>query len=374
VLKERWGLVLDALGKPSSIVPFIMPERVAKGPATENLTDVTGSGPFRMVKEEWSPGAKVVYVRNGRYVPRAEAPSGLAGGKQAKVDRVEWIYMPDAQTGAAALMAGELDIFEELPADLIPVVTRRPTVKVAPQDTFGIQMVFRMNHLFPPFDNPKIRQAIRYMVDQRTFTSALVNDPAFYKVCLSYYMCSSPYFTEAGSVKQDLAKAKQLVAESGYDGSPVIVLHGDTGPTHVFSTVAESLMKEIGLKVDAQMMDWGTLTARRTAKANWSLFISGPAGPDMNDPLGHLALRSNCERAWFGWPCDAEIERLREAFAKATDAAEQKKLAEQIQLRAHEVVPYVPLGQLYLVRGYSAKLSGILAAPLPVYWNIAKAN
>ncbi|MBM3548696.1 MAG: ABC transporter substrate-binding protein [Alphaproteobacteria bacterium] len=375
VLKEKWGLVLEALGKPSSIVPFIMPERVAKGPANENLTDVTGSGPFRMLKDEWSPGAKVVYVRNERYLPRSEAPSGLAGAKQAKVDRVEWLYMPDAQTGANALMAGELDIFEELPPDLIPVVTRRPTVKVAPQDNFGIQMVFRMNHEAPPFNNPKVRQAIRYMVDQQTFTSALVSDPRFYKVCPSYYMCSSPYFTEAGSVKQDLAKARQMIAESGYDGSPVIVLHATDGaPTHVFSTVAGSLMKEIGLKVDAQMMDWGTLTARRTAKSNWSLFISGPAGPDMNDPLGHLGLRSNCEKAWFGWPCDAEIERLRDAFANATDSAEQKKLAEQVQLRANEVVPYVPLGQLYLVRGYSAKLSGILAAPLPVYWNIAKAN
>lgn len=152
------------------------------------------------------------------------------------------------------------------------------------------------------------------------------------------------------------------------------MLHGNTGPTHVFSTVAESLMQQIGLKVDAQMMDWGTLTSRRTAKTGWSLFISGPAGPDMNDPLGHLALRSNCERAWFGWPCDAEIERLRDAFANATDAAEQRKIAEQVQLRANEVVPYVPLGQLYLVRGYSTKLSGIVAAPLPVYWNIAKAN
>ncbi len=125
------------------------------------------------------------------------------------------------------------------------------------------------------------------------------------------------------------------------------------------------------------MMDWGTLTARRTAKTNWSLFISGPAGPagpDMSDPLGHLGLRSNCDKAWFGWPCDEEIEKLRGAFADAADPAERKRIAEAVQRRANEVVPYVPLGQLYLARGYSTKLSGILAAPLPVYWNIAKAN
>jgi peptide/nickel transport system substrate-binding protein len=111
-LKEPWGLVLDALGKPSSQVPFIMPERIAKTPATQSITDPVGSGPFIMKKEEWVPGSKIVYVKNPAYVPRNEPPSGLAGGKRALVDRVEWLYMPDPQTAANAVRSGELDIFE----------------------------------------------------------------------------------------------------------------------------------------------------------------------------------------------------------------------------------------------------------------------
>jgi peptide/nickel transport system substrate-binding protein len=377
-LKEPWGLVLDALGKPSSQVPFIMPERLAKTPSTQAITDPTGSGPFIMKKEEWVPGAKIVYVKNPGYVPRNEPPSGLAGGKRANVDRVEWLYMPDPQTAANAVRSGELDIFEEVPTDMLKDLGKSANVKIAPQDSLGVQAVFRMNSLQPPFDNPKVRQVILNMIDQETFMRAAVDDPKLYTVCASFYMCTSPNYTNAGWPKPDMAKAKQLLKDSGYKGEPVVVLHGNEGLTNVLSLVAEQVMRDVGLKVDAQSMDWGTLTARRTSKnpptqGGWSLFISAPTGADMMDPLGHLGLRSNCDKAWFGWPCDEQIEKMRGDYANTADEAKRKDLAKSTQQRALETVPYVPLGQMYLVRAHSAKLSGILTAAIPVYWNIRKA-
>ena len=98
-----------------------------------------------------------------------------------------------------------------------------------------------------------------------------------------------------------------------------------------------------------------------------------PTGADMMDPLGHLGLRSNCEKAWFGWPCDAEVEKLRNTFATVSETGKRVEIAKAVQLRALETLPYVPLGQMYLVRAHSAKLSGILNAAIPVYWNIRKA-
>src|SRR5438045_3706652 len=108
-LKKPFPLALEALAKPSSNVPFIMPERIAKTDASTNITEAIGSGPFKFVKEEWVPGSKVVYVRNTDYVPRKEPPSWAAGGKVVKVDRVEWLYIPDSATAAAAINAGEVD-------------------------------------------------------------------------------------------------------------------------------------------------------------------------------------------------------------------------------------------------------------------------
>jgi peptide/nickel transport system substrate-binding protein len=111
-LREPFGLMLQALGKPSVNVPFIMAKRVADTPADKQIGDTTGSGPFIFQHAEWQPDARVVYLRNPRYRPRAEPPSGTAGGKVAKVDRVEWVIIKDPQTQANALVEGEVDIIE----------------------------------------------------------------------------------------------------------------------------------------------------------------------------------------------------------------------------------------------------------------------
>src|SRR5262249_26325570 len=102
VLKEPYGLVLETLGKPSSNVPFMMPKRVAETDPNSQIGDFIGSGPFIFKKDEWKPGDKTVYVKNPDYKPRSEAPSWLAGGKVAKVDRVEWLAIPDHQTAINA--------------------------------------------------------------------------------------------------------------------------------------------------------------------------------------------------------------------------------------------------------------------------------
>ena len=165
-LKRPFALTLDALGKPSSNVPFIMPERVAKTDAFENIKDTIGSGPFKFVKEEWVPGNKVVFVKNTDYVPRKEAPSWASGGKVVKVDRVEWIYIPDSATAAAALNAGEVDWWQMVPPDLVPLLTKNKDIKVENTDPMGSMGMIRFNQLHPPFNNPKMRQALLYVVNQ----------------------------------------------------------------------------------------------------------------------------------------------------------------------------------------------------------------
>ena len=98
LLREPCGFVLEALGKPSSNVPFIMPKRVAETPADKQIEDATGSGPYIFAKEEFKPGDKAVYVKFAKYVPRKEPPSGSTGGKHVYVDRVEWnLALRDAQ-------------------------------------------------------------------------------------------------------------------------------------------------------------------------------------------------------------------------------------------------------------------------------------
>ncbi|MCK8783283.1 ABC transporter substrate-binding protein [Roseomonas sp. NAR14] len=379
VLRQPFGLMLEALAKPSGQPLFIMPARVAATPAERQITDPTGSGPFMLRREDWRIGDRVTYRRNPDYVPRAEPPDGLAGGKRAGVERVEWVFLPDAQTALNALVTGEIDLYEELPPDLFPVVRRARNLRLGPQDNVGVQPIFRMNQAQPPFDNPRLRQAMRHLVDPARFLPAYLNDPALWQDCRSFYVCSSRYRTEAGWVRPDLAEARRLVAASGYDGTPVVVLDAqDSTVSHTFALVAADLLQQAGLRVEVQAMDWATLVQRRLSRnppgqGGWGLFVSAPSGLDAMDPAGHNAMRSACERTGLpGWPCDAEMERLRDAYLAAPDAGGRAEVAAAYHARALETVPYMPLGQFSLVRGYSARLRGILDAPVPVYWNISK--
>jgi len=378
-LKAPWGLVLDALAKPGGSVPFIMPARIASGPADKLIDDPTGSGPFVMKRDEWLAGDRIVYTRNVGYVPRAEPASGLAGGKRPGFDRFEYRVLPDSQTALAALIRGEIDIFEEIPPDLLPLLKNRPEIKVARTSDIGPQQALRMNQVQPPFNNVKLRQAVSYAIDPEAFLRALNDDTSLVgRACPSFFTCTSPYFADVGWPKPDLEKARALVRESGYDGTPVVLLDPvDVPLSHYHVVLANAVFQSIGLKTDLQAMDWGTLTARRVSKApvdkgGWSVFITGPSGVDVMEPISHSAIRANCDRAFFGWACDAEIERIREAFADAVDPAERQRLAAALQRRALEVVPYWPVANLYLLRGYRSSLSGLLAPPAPAYWNVTR--
>ena len=381
-LKKPFPYVLDALGKPSSNVPFIMPEKIAKTDAFTQVTDPTGSGPFKMVKDQWVPGSKVVYVKNTDYVPRKEAPSWGAGAKVVKVDRVEWIYIPDSATAAAAINAGEVDWWQQVPRDLIPVLAKNKDIKVDNTDPLGAIGILRFNHLQVPFNNQKLRQAVLAVLDQKDYAIAIAGDPKNGKPCASFFTCGTPLANTAGSDvlsgKRDVDKAKALVKESGYKGEKIILMTATDQPiVHAQALVTQELMRKIGLNVELAASDWGTLITRRSVKESvekggWSVFHTWFVGPDIVSPALNSPLRGAGDKSWFGWPTDAKLEELRDAWFAASSAAEQKKVAEEMQKRAFETVPYIPTAQFIVPTAYRSNLSGVIVSPVTFIWNVEK--
>ena len=381
-LTAPYGLVLQSLGKISSNVPFMMPERHAETDPFEQIPEIVGSGPFIFVKEEWVPGAKVVYVKNPAYVPRSEPPSFAAGGKVAKVDRVEWHYIPDAATAMNALISGEMDYFELPPHDLLPIMEASPGVTVENLDPLGVQGWIRMNHLHPPFDDVRVRRAVLWLLDQELYMRAAVGNPAYYRTCPALFACGTPYETAIGSqalTGVDADKARALLAEAGYDGTPVVILQATDIPiNNGASLVTAQLLRQIGVTVELQAMDWSTLTSRRAIsdpvdQGGWNIFITWWIGADILNPIANIGVSGGCrERAWFGWPCDPEIEALRDEFARSTDPAEQKRIADAVQTRAYEIVTYGSFGQWFNPIAYRDSLRGMIKSPVPFFWNIDK--
>ena len=380
VLKSPTGVVLQALSKPSGN-PFIMPKRVAETSPNDQIKEFVGSGPFIFKADEWKPGDKTVYVRNPKYKPRAEPASGLAGGKIAKVDRVEWIAMPDQQTAVSALHAGEIDIIEAPQHDLYPLLKKDRNAELINPSKWGSQYIYRFNQLHKPFDNAKNRQAMLYALNQKDFLDGVIGDPQFYQVCKAMFICGGPYETTAGfedKYESNFAKAKQLLAEGGYDNTPVVLLHStDLYALANMAPIAKSLMEKAGMKVDMQSMDWQTLVARRARKdapdkGGWNVLITSTSGADSLDPLTYSCFRASCAKAGFGWPCDAEITRLRDAFADEVDETKRKEIVEKLQLRAAEVPTHAFLGQYNNAMAIRKNVTGSVVSPVPVFWNIEK--
>ncbi len=373
VLKQPFGLVLDALAKPSNYAPFILPERFARLPDGSPKFEPIGSGPFIFKKDEWQPGNKNVYVRNPDYVPRKEPPDGFAGGKVVKVDRVEWLTMPDVNTAANALLAGEVDWLENASYDVVAQLEGKPGITVEPTDPLGTQTYLRPNQLHPPFDNVKARQALLYMVDHDEYGQAIAGDKRFYTDCWAFVMCGSPYGSQAGAVKQDFAKAKSLLQEAGYKGEKITLLEPTNTPQFdAAALVTAAQLRKIGVAVDLVPVDYNMMIARRTKKDGWNLYDSGNQAVDVASPMTNVYLASNCAEAAPGWPCDKEIEDLKDAFTRATTDDERKAIAEKIQLRAMETVPYVPIAQLKIIAAYRSSLTGVLHSPIALYWNVEK--
>jgi peptide/nickel transport system substrate-binding protein len=177
---------------------------------------------------------------------------------------------------------------------------------------------------------------------------------------------------------RDVKLAKQLVAESGYRGEPVVLLSPSDRPVYsAVSYVTRELFQNIGLNVDFQAMDWGSVITRRTSqsptdKGGWSAFITALDGVTVSNPGGNFALRGSGKKAWFGWPTDEKLESLRDAWFDAPDLRSQKAIAEQIQRRGLETLPYIPLGQFFQPTAFRSDIKDIVKAMYPLFWGVRR--
>ena len=380
-LKEPFCCLTLMMPGTSTAYGGIFREKEALIDPNTPVTESIGSGPFKFNKAEWVPGAKVVYDKNTDYVPRSEPPSGIAGGKVVKLDRVEYKVIPDAATAFTALGAGEVDLLDQPTLDLIPTVEKNPDVVISNITMLENYGGLRPNVLFPPFNNPKARQALALMVNQSEYAQAAYGDRKYWRTCMSMMVCGGPYGFETGGepyAKQDLEKARQLLKESGYNGEKIVVIGAADIPSlNALTLMTVENLKKIGANVEPVIADWGSIVTRRSKmdapdKGGWHIFHTTFGGAGGSHLLTSLPVGTNCEKAWFGWPCDATAEEIRSKFAKEPDPAKQKVLAEAFQKRLWEVIPFVPLAQYTQPVPHRKNVIGIRKSPIQTFWGVDK--
>lgn len=380
-LTQPTTLLLTGLAKLSSRPAFMMPERIAETPGSEQITEYIGSGPFEFVEEEFQPGVRVVYEKNEDYVPREEPPSWTAGGKVVKVDRVEWVTMPDQLTTINALQAQEIDFMQQVPFDLLPLVEAAENVEVKVIDQLGSWTYFRMNHLYPPFDNKLVRQAAMAAVGQQDVLLTLVGNPEYFETCAAVMGCGNPNgntYGEEWIVPADIERAKELLEEAGYDGTPVVLLQ----PTDIAMLAAQPIVmadawRKAGFNVELKSMDWQTVVTQQgnqkpPEEGGWNAFSTYSILATSGDPFGNTTLSADGRKSWAGWPDVPEIEELRLDYARAADAEEQKEISAEIQKLAIDEGVVAPLGQFRIPSAYDKEWTGFLEAPVTLFWNVEK--
>ena len=382
-LNRPFPLLPEALGKLPTLVPVMMPERLASTDAFTAVSEMVGSGPFRFRADERISGARVAYERFAGYVPRAGGtPDWTAGPKVVHFDRVEWTTIPDPSTAAAALMSGEQDWWNYSTTDMLPVLRRARNIAVEVLDPSGIICLMRLNHLQPPFNNPAIRRALLRAMNQSDLMIAVAgDDPAMWHVPTGFFPPGTPLANDAGmevlTGPRDYDRVKRDLAAAGYKGERVVFLAANDPPfVKTLADVGADMLQKAGMNVDFQLGDFGTLISKRNSKApveagGWSAFMTALAGTDMMNPAVQAALRGNGENSWIGWPDSPRVEQLRNEWFDAPDLAAQKRIAREIQLQAFQDVLYLPAGQFSQATAYSRKLTGMLKG-YALFWNLRK--
>jgi peptide/nickel transport system substrate-binding protein len=334
--------------------------------------------------DEYVSGVKSVYQRFAQYKPRdGGTPDWTAGPKITHFDRVEWTVILDPATAAAALQQNEQDWWEYPALDLVDLLKANGKIKVDFTDTSGGMLYMRPNSLQPPFNNPAVRRAVMWAIDQKECMQAITPDASMYHVPMGMFTPGTPMASDVAmqpiTAPRDMDKAKRMLADSGYKGETVRLM----APTdYVFlktlGDVMADTMQRLGMTVDYVITDWGTLLQRRNNagtldQGGWSALISGSGGTDWLNPVFNSNLRAggNTPGTQPGWPDIPQLEALRTQWLQAGDVATQQALCRQIQSVAIDQVPVYPLGQYFQPTAYRTDITGVPRG-FATFWNVRR--
>lgn len=221
--------------------------------------------------------------------------------------------------------------------------------------TAGNIGTIRPNSVVPPFNNPKARAALQLLMDQKLYNEAIATEPAYAEECHALFVCGTPYATDIATApwqQANIERAKQLLAEAGYRGEPIVLLDpADQADIHMLALITADQLRKAGVNVALQTMDWSTVLTRRNVKDppatnpnGWHIAFTFWGGLSLASPISNAPLVSRCDgKNLYGWPCDETLHKLMsEDFLDAATPAAQMQVIEKIQARFYKPSPTSP--------------------------------
>jgi peptide/nickel transport system substrate-binding protein len=365
-LTQPVGSLVAALANPNNM-PAIMPKRTIDQYGDKPITAPVGTGPYKF--QEWKPDTYVRVVRFDAYKPLPSPPSGYAGRRTAYVDEIQFIPVPESNTRMAGMQSGQYDFALQLPQDQYPQVKANANLVPLIVKPYS-WATFVFNKRRPPFANQKARLAFLKALDVKPIMQSAFGPQEFWSIA-SPTIAYGPFEddkTGAGVYNhQDVAGAKALLAESGYDGKPFqFMVTKDYDFMYSSALVAKGQLEAVGFKVNVQVVDWATLVQRRNNPDLYDAFTTGfvfsPADPTAQDVF--------VSNKWPGWWTNEKKEAILQQFTQSVAMDKRRAAWSQLQEIVYQDVPVIKLGDYYLLNVAQSRLKGFVNTPNLFLWNV----
>ena len=372
MLTESSALLMTALGYVGGTQPNIMPKETAeKYPTGELIQDFVASGPYKYIT--WDPGNEIILDRYEEYVPRREEPSYRAGAKLAYFDRLHMKEIPDQETRVAAVLTHTVDFLDVVSSDFYEEALKNSDQVSIHIGIPGAQPDVGFNTRDPLLgftdSGQKIRQAIQAAVNAEDIMKGY-GDSRLWQLCPSLQMCGTPWAEHTDN--EDLynqnnpERAKQLLAESGYSGEPIIILDPTDFPTiHPIAPVLKEQLSAVGINAEVKSTDWAGQLAVGRGTDGWHIF-TGWNSSNLYHPLVTTHYRVG-ETTYAEDSATGQLmTQLRSEFAAAPSLEEQFAVTRKMADAAWADPRRVTFGQFFQLRIYDKDLQDVDVRGAPV--------
>jgi peptide/nickel transport system substrate-binding protein len=344
--------------------PIIIPEDLANAFPKDKLTQYVGTGPYRHL--EHLPDRHVRYGRWEKYAALETPADGPAGRRVPYIDEILFIPTPEGSVRADGVGTGDFHFGETLEPDQYDTVRATPSVT---------PIIVKPNYWYVPhfnkkeglFRDPRLRQAVLASTAMDPIMKAGWGREDFYRLGPEIAAPETAWYTDEGKDvynKPDLEKAKALLQEAGYDGTPVRWMSTkEYFYNYNMSLPFKQALEGVGFKVDLQVMDWATLVKRRSDPKEYDVFVTGHASYE------HPVTQVYLEASWPGFWASEEKDRIVGELIAETDPQKQNALIRQLQAVQWKEVPCIKVGEGFSLRSRRNELKGLDPFPDWFFWN-----
>ncbi len=363
-LREANGLVPLALAIPSQgamIYPRDVIEEAGSGPIRRFI----GTGPYRFI--EHRPDARIRLERFDRYRPRDDPPDGMAGRREAYLDAIVFLPVPDASVRVAGIQRGDYHFGHSIPTDEYPRLSALPSVRplvITTPQWAG----FVFNHRSGLMSNRALRRAVVAALDEEDILRGTFGPRQFWRATPAFFPQEHPLWTTAGEAiyrARDPAEVRRRLAEAGYQGQPLRWMASSEMPHHLTAaTIAKAQLERAGIAVELIVTDWATLVSRRARPEGWDVFAT--TFGFVPDPVFLLPLAPS----WPGWYEDREMAALVRLLVRHSDPRVRREIWSRAQQRFYDEAVTVRLGDWFPLQLHRAELHGVVGGPGTFHWNV----